>query len=151
MKKSLILLLALSLFAKAEEAKSIEANIFKKYVIQENNIDKCLFPEMYHSADRNAVLEKWWEDTEQGGRVKRAHYLKLKMRLAQKVLPVDIFNGFWSSSELYPLYMQAVGKYGKIVSIHSIVECDKVGQYATDLIENYDEFNEKWRKTFSEP
>lgn len=65
--------------------------IFKQFVIQNNNLNKCLFPEIYRSKEGdNSILENWWNDQENNGRMKRAYYLKLKMRLAQKLSLIHI-------------------------------------------------------------
>lgn len=131
------------------------ASIFKNFVIQDNNLNKCLFPEIYHSADRgNAVLDKWWNDVENGGRLKRAHYLKLKMRLAQNVMPEALAENFWAGELSYELdkqYQTALKKYAKTTTLKGKNACDKVGQYATDLVENYNELDDKWDKPVLSP
>ncbi|KAE9539229.1 hypothetical protein HT665_01445 [Ursidibacter maritimus] len=129
--------------------------IFKQFIIQDNNINKCLFPEIYQSNDRGSeIIDKWWNDIENEGRLKRSHYLKLKMRLAQKIMPANLaedylFNGL--SPEWQKQFDQAEKRYAKIVSIKSMDECRIIGKYATDLVEEYDETNQKWRKSFINP
>ncbi|MGX3066021.1 hypothetical protein [Ursidibacter arcticus] len=129
--------------------------IFKQFIIQDNNINKCLFPEIYQSNDRGSeIIDKWWNDTENDGRLKRSHYLKLKMRLAQKIMPANLaedylFNGL--SPELQKQFEQVEKRYAKTVSIKSMNECRRIGKYATDLVEEYDETNQKWRKSFPNP
>lgn len=128
------------------------ATMFKRYVLQNNNIDKCLFPAIYRSDDNGeATLDKWWNDTENGGRMKYAYYLKLKLRLAQKTMSPDVAEMFHNgklSSELQEQYEQAVEKYGKKTTQKN---CKVVRNYAEHLIENYDETNERWRKAFPNP
>lgn len=131
------------------------ATLFKQYIIQNNNIDKCLFPEIYRSTDQGeSVLDKWWDDTENGGRMKRSYYLKLKMRLAQRIMSSELSERFrldTLSNEEKKHYKNAEKKIGKKVSILTPRECKKVSEYATNLIEEYDEFNEKWRSNFPNP
>lgn len=131
------------------------ASIFKQFIIQDNNLNKCLFPDIYRSDDRGeAIIEQWWNDTENNGRMKRAHYLKLKMRLAQKIMPPALAEEFLFgslSADAQLAYENTLKKYAKTVSIKSKSACQKIGQYATDLIEEYDEINEKWRKPFPNP
>lgn len=126
--------------------------MFKHYVLQNNNIDKCLFSAIYRSDDNGeATLDKWWLDTENGGRMKYAYYLKLKLRLAQKTMSSDVAEMFHNgklSSELQEQYERAVEKYGKRTTQKN---CKVVQKYAQNLIENYDETNERWRKAFPNP
>ncbi len=127
------------------------ALIFKEYVVQNNNLDKGLFSDIYQG-NENEVLEKWWNDTENNGRMKRAYYLKLKMRLAQKVMPPDMAEAFLSGNSTYQNdYEKAQKRYTKTVTIQSKQQCEKVRAFAINLIEEYDESNAKWRKSFSNP
>lgn len=123
--------------------------LFKQYVIQSNNLDKCLFPEIYRTNETD-VLDVWWND-EDNGRMRRAYYLKLKMRLAQKIMPEELANRFNNGELPYSeeqSYEQAKQKYHKTVSVK---RCENVSQYALNLIEERDEINDKWRKDFPEP
>lgn len=152
--KRILTVLCLNLLATVAMAQPTQntALIFKEYVVQNNNLDKCLFPEIYQG-NENEVLEQWWSDTENNGRMKRAYYLKLKMRLAQKIMPQEIAEKFlFSGASAYQTeYEQAVERYTKTVNIKSNKECKKVEIFAQNLIEEYDEFNEKWRKSFPNP
>lgn len=131
------------------------AAMFKTYVLQSNKLDKCLFPDIYRAKDQGeAILEKWWNDTENGGRLKRTHYLKLKMRLAQKIMGNELAQSFLENrlpAELSAQYQTILTKYGKTTTVKSHKACKKVGQYATDLVESYDEVQDKWRKDFPNP
>lgn len=148
MKKFLALCLGLMATVAVAKTTPNTDHIFKEYIIQNNNLDKCLFPEIYQG-NENEVLEKWWSDTENNGRMKRAHYLKLKMRLAQKVMPADMAEKFLFGGTTYQnAYEQAKKRYGNTVSIKSKKACEKVGIFATNLIEEYDESNDKWRRDF---
>ncbi len=152
--KRILTVLCLNLLATVAMAQPTQntALIFKEYVVQNNNLDKCLFPEIYQG-NENEVLEKWWSDTENNGRMKRAHYLKLKMRLAQKIMSQEIAEKFlFSGASAYQTeYEQAKKRYAKTVTIQSQQQCEKVGAFATNLIEEYDESNAKWRKPFQNP
>lgn len=150
MKKWLLGLLLLPMMAMANEPKVKE--VFREYVIQDNNLNKCLFPEIYQSSDRGSeALERWWQDAENGGRQKRAYYLKLKIRLAQKIMPSEMAEQFLFKGAYDAEYKQALKHYPKKVTIKSNKECGNVSQYAIHLIEEYDEFNDKWRKEFPNP
>lgn len=154
MKKLGVFLMALWVSVGVTAKQTDIDNLFKEYVIQDNNINKCLFPDIYRSTDRGeTVLDKWWSDTENNGRMKRAYYLKLKMRLAQRVLPSEVAESFlFSHSPKYQdEYKQALTRYSKKTSIKSKKECKKVVEFATNLIEEYDEINERWRIEFSNP
>lgn len=160
MKKRLLILLGLITgFANSEmsvlTANKDTAGIFKNFVIQDNNLNKCLFPEIYRSSDRGiTVLDRWWDDVENNGRLKRSHYLKLKMRLAQNVMPQSLAEDFLSGElpdELDKQYQIALKKYAKTTTLKGKNACDKVGQYATDLVESYDELDDKWDKPVRSP
>lgn len=149
MKKLLIVLFGLAVSVVNAQEQELE-RIFKQFVIQNNNIDKCLFPEIYQSNDKNEVLEKWWDDVENGLRMKRAYYLKLNRRLVQKILPEELADDFWDgklSHEQQSVLNNAKQKYKKTTNAN----CKNVRKYAFNLIEEYDEINDKWRKHFSEP
>lgn len=149
MKKLLIALFGLAVSVVNAQEQELD-RIFKQFVIQNNNIDKCLFPEIYQSNDKNEVLEKWWDDVENGLRMKRAYYLKLNRRLAQKILPLELADDFWDgklSHEQQSALNNAKQKYKKTTNAN----CKNVRKYAFNLIEEYDEINDKWRKHFSEP
>lgn len=156
MKKMFVFFTAVLLGAAAQANDFAQSEkIFKQYFIQDNNINKCLFPDIYQLDDRGAtIIEKLWADEENGGRLKRAHYLKLKIRLAQKIMPLELSEQFLSNTLSFDLqqeYEQAQKRYNKTVSIKSNKECEKIGEYATKLIEEYDEFNQKWRIDFPNP
>lgn len=147
MKKWLITLLFFPILSVAQDVKE---PIFREYIIQENNLNKCLFPEIYRSSDRGqTILNQWWEDAD-NGRMKRAYYLKLKIRLAQRIMPSAMAQQFLGGS-LSSQFEQAQKRYLKKTSIKSLKECQKVRIFATNLIEEYDEFNEKWWKEFPKP
>lgn len=150
MKKLLIALFGLVVITANGQEIDLD-RIFKQFVIQNNNLNKCLFPEIYRSKEGdNSILENWWNDQENNGRMKRAYYLKLKMRLAQKIMPLELADDFWdgklSNEQQYALN-NAKQKYKKTTNAN----CKNVRKYAFNLIEEYDEINDKWRKHFSEP
>lgn len=149
MKKLLIALFGLVVITANGQEIDLD-RIFKQFVIQNNNIDKCLFPEIYQSNDKNEVLEKWWDDVGNGLRMKHAYYLKLNRRLMQKILPLELADDFWDgklSHEQQSALNNAKQKYKKTTNAN----CKNVRKYAFNLIEEYDEINDKWRKHFSEP
>lgn len=150
MKKCFLFLLIV--FSSVVKAENIDL-VFKQYVIQNNNLDKCLFPEIYQANDENEILNHWWEDDANNGRMRKAYYLKLKMRLAQKIMDTELANQF-IFGELSAIteksYKHAREKYHKQTSVQ-LSQCEKVGVYATNLIEEYDTFDDKWRKNFPEP
>ncbi|OOF53891.1 hypothetical protein [Rodentibacter genomosp. 2] len=147
--------LATTVNANEQIANKETAGIFKNFVIQDNNLNKCLFPEIYRSTDRGiALLDKWWDDVENGGRLKRSHYLKLKRRLAQNIMPESLSEDFLSGElpdELDKQYQVALKKYAKMTTLKGKNACRQVGQYATDLVESYNEVDSKWDRPVASP
>lgn len=123
----------------SEMSKSELDEALKNYVILDNDIHKCFFPEIWAQPENQIdFLDKWAEDEK--GRF--SLYTRIFYRLPYAKLPQEIIDKMDNTSlrdeVSTPPLSDFYEQYQKTTSIKTNDDCERISEFITDdLLKNY--------------
>ncbi|MDH2997162.1 hypothetical protein A1D22_05685 [Pasteurellaceae bacterium LFhippo2] len=128
-------LLALPVMADIPDSK------VKEFIIKDNDITKCYFPEIWKNPDdMHDILNKWAESEKDKGRF--SLFTRIYYRLPYAILG-DYIDDVFINDNTYDHNFETqrsrlTAKYGRTTTVKSKKDCKKIGEFIyEDLLKNY--------------
>lgn len=126
--------------ANVENVDETLAKQLKDYVILDNDIHYCYFPEIWEADGDTTILDKWEENDDE--RHKASLYYRIFYRLPYAKLPQSIVKKMDTTSlhdeSNVPPLNDFYEVYKRETSIKKESDCAKIGDYIyNDLLKNY--------------
>lgn len=107
--------------------------ILKDYVILDNDIKKCYFPELWQSKDKNALDKLYEQNEKQFWLYTRIYYRLPYAKLPESILKNMSEGALGGEYEDYQL-SQVLKKYQNKTSIKTKKDCNKIHNFVDELL-----------------